>query len=307
MILLPPTDKGIPLRSSSSIYEPIIRSSVQACYDKIRSEAKEAADYLPAVSLNCERPSKGAVYGLLARTYLSMQQYDSALKYADLSLQYNQQLINYNGDVDIVAPADGNTLPFRKFNRETIFYTEMNNYHSFIRPVPDYGRVDTVLYASYSDNDMRKTIFFLPDGNYKRFKGSYAQSNDLFSGIAVDEMLLTRAECYARADNKEAALNDLNTLMITRWKTGTFVPFTASTPEEALDIILIERRKELLFRGLRWMDIKRLNKEEGREIVLQRFINNQWYELGPNSDKYALPIPADIIQLTGIEQNQGYN
>src|SRR5699024_1246882 len=113
---------------------------------------------------------------------------------------------------------------------------------------------------------------------------------------------LIRAECYARQGNATQAMNDLYTLLVTRWKTGTYVPFTASGAKEALHIILGERRKELLFRGLRWMDIKRLNRE-GAHIVLKRIINGKVFTLPPNDNRYALPIPEDIISLTGMKQN----
>jgi len=137
-------------------------------------------------------------------------------------------------------------------------------------------------------------------GGYS-FKGSYSVYS-LFIGIATDEVYLMRAECNARLGNKDAALNDLNTLMVTRWSTGTFIPFTAATSQDALNIILQERRKELIFRNLRWMDIKRLNKD-GANITLTRIIGGQTYTLPPNDNRFALPLPADIVKMTGMPQN----
>jgi starch-binding outer membrane protein, SusD/RagB family len=55
-------------------------------------------------------------------------------------------------------------------------------------------------------------------------------------------------------------------------------------------------------RGLRWIDIKRLNKE-GAGIVLKRLIGDKTYTLQPNDPRYALPLPADIILNTGMQQN----
>ena len=77
--------------------------------------------------------------------------------------------------------------------------------------------------------------------------------------------------------------------------------FIISMPE-LVTIILQHRRKELLMRGLRWMDIKRLN-EDGADIILQRMVDNQVHSLPPNYKRYALPIPADIILHAGIKQN----
>jgi hypothetical protein len=99
-------------------------------------------------------------------------------------------------------------------------------------------------------------------------------------------------------------MDDLNTLLIKR-HSPAFIPLTASSAQEALDIVLMERRKELLMRGIRWSDIKRLNKES-RNIIPTRVINNQIYTLAPNEDRYALPLPTDIVNLTGIAQNAGW-
>src|SRR5690606_32083569 len=107
--------------------------------------------------------------------------------------------------------------------------------------------VNADLYASYDDNDLRKIVFVNNDWGVPIFKGWYTGSSRLFSGIATDEVYLTRAECYARLGDKQKALADLNTLLEKRWVTGTFTPLAANTAEEALQMILTERRKELLF------------------------------------------------------------
>lgn len=81
-----------------------------------------------------------------------------------------------------------------------------------------------------------------------------------------------------------------------------YIPITAGSSDEASQLILQERRKELLFRGLRWIDIKRLNKE-GAGIVLKRKVGEDLYQLSPNENKYALPLTTDIITLARLEQN----
>ena len=98
---------------------------------------------------------------------------------------------------------------------------------------------------------------------------------------------------------------NLNTLLVKRWATGSFVPLTAVDNNDAINKILLERRKELLFRGLRWIDIKRLNVE-GRNIILKRKLpDGTIVSIAPNSNYYALPLPKDLIDLTGMPQNPG--
>jgi hypothetical protein len=71
---------------------------------------------------------------------------------------------------------------------------------------------------------------------------------------------------------------------------------------EALELILAERRKELVFAGMRWSDIRRLN-EQGENISLERKIGNQVYHLAPgNRALWTMPIPMNEFVSSGIKQ-----
>lgn len=295
------SDPGIVLRLTPDFNVPSKRATVKECYEKVLQDAKSSISYLPDYSLNVLRPSRAAAYGLLARAYLSMRVYDSAYKYSGMCLQLNRSLIDYNGDGDINGSIDAN-IPFFRFNKETIFYTEMNT-NDLINSA-SRAKIDTVLYDSYDSNDLRKVAFFRPSAGYSRFKCIYSEStSQYFTGIATDEIYLDRSESAFRTGKISEATDALNTLLGKRYKSGTYIPFTDLQGEEGLQIILKERRKELLMRGLRWIDIKRLNKEGGN-IVLKREIGGQSYSLQPNANYYALPLPADVIKASGIAQNE---
>lgn len=288
-------DYGIVLRLDPDFDQPVNRASVKESYMRIISDLEMAAALLPAWPVHAMRPSGQAAYGLLARTYLSMRIYDSAYKYADLCLGINSSLMDYN-EIDVAA-----VYTFPRFNKEVIMNTQVGVMKYEVGVA--VARVDSNLYKTYDEYDLRKKAFFRlrPDGYL--FKGTYTGDfGNLFTGIATDEMYLTRAECYARRGDKDKALEDLNFLLSHRFTSGSFIPVGAASAEEALDIILLERRKELIFRGLRWMDIKRLNKEDAN-IILERVVDGQIYTLMPNENRYALPLPADIISMTGISQN----
>jgi starch-binding outer membrane protein, SusD/RagB family len=294
-------DLGIVLRKSSDVNETSKRASVQECYQQILDDASQSILYLPDLANHPFRPSKAAAYSLLARTYLSMRDYSNALKFSDLALKIKNDLINYNSDDDLLGNVNQFQPSVRRFNKETIFYTEMTDVFRIIWP--DKANIDTGLVLKYADNDLRRMVFFSGAGNYMRFKGMYSQNiNKMFSGIATDEVFLIRAECNARMGKNNEALGDLNTLLNKRLKTGTFIPVSTSTSEETLQYVLVERRKELLMRGLRWSDIKRLNKE-GYGIVLKRKLATQEFSLNPNENRYALPLPNNIIDITGMPQN----
>lgn len=95
----------------------------------------------------------------------------------------------------------------------------------------------------------------------------------------------------------------LNELLVTRYESGSFTPLTASGAEQTLELILQERRKELVLRAIRWTDLRRLNLEPATANTLYRNLNGTLYSLEPNSPNYTLPIADDVIQLSTIPQN----
>jgi hypothetical protein len=290
---------GIPLRLNADPNPKSVRAGLQETYQQVLNDLHTAAGYLPVVPLYKMRPSKPAAYALLSRVYLVMHDYPNALLYADSCLKLYDSLLDYN------TLNAGLSWPLPGLNKEVIFQAAMGNDLLHAKTVI----VDSNLYKSYDVNDLRQKMFFKANtvNGGMKFVGTYtggtASTLNLFSGIATDEVFLTRAECYARSGNTGAALNDLNTLMIKRFKTGTFVPFTAANAGEALTLILQERRKETIFRGLRWIDLRRLNSEDAN-ITLTRKIDNQTYTLQPNGTGYVMPLPPDVISLTGMPQNE---
>lgn len=288
---------GIPLRLTSDINELISRSSLQQSYDQIISDLKQAIGLLPVVNTPASRPSKPAAYAALARTYLAMQEYELAGRYADSCLRLYNTLMDYN----TLNPAS--SVPFSRFNMEVIFQSTLGT--TTILAVNNM-RVDSLLYQSYAGNDLRRTLFFQSNGTGTYgFKGSYDGNTDTkhFNGIATDEVYLIRAECSARSGNKDSAMADLNRLLKTRWKTGLFAPFIATDADDALVKVLTERRKELVIRGIRWFDLRRLNKETRFAKTLTRKISNKLYLLPPNNPRYTFYIPFDVVAFTGMQQN----
>ncbi|MEO6523857.1 MAG: RagB/SusD family nutrient uptake outer membrane protein [Mucilaginibacter sp.] len=284
------TDPGIPLRLNTDFNEVSVRGTLAETYGQIIKDLTTSIDLLPVIPSHVVRPSRPAALGLLSRVNLFMRNYDECIKYADACLQLKNDLLDYNTLTTTAA------FPIPAFNKEVIYHS------NFSTALPN-SRINLDLYKMFGTSDLRKKIFFKDNGNGTySFKGSYWGASKLFAGLAVDEVYLMRAECYARKGDITAALADLNTLMKSRSDKSAFVPYTATDAKAALNLILIERRKELLLRGIRWPDVKRLNNG-GELISLKRTINGTDYILLPNDPRFALPIPQPIIDLTGMIQN----
>jgi hypothetical protein len=293
------SDLGLPMRLNTDFNEPSVRSSVKKTYEQVIADFRQAIELLPDKAIHVYRFAKPAAASLLARVFLSMGEYDSCDKYASISLAGKSTTQDFN-DTRINQSA---SFPFSgiKFDNEDILFHNAGS--PTLALAVTKARIDSLLYNSYDNDDLRKKIYFRSlGGNTYGFKGSFDGGNSLFTGVTVGETLLMKAETAARKGDTQTAMDYLNMLLEKRYKSGLFQPLSASSAQEALKIILQERRKELVFRGLRWMDIKRLNKE-GAGISVTRFINNKIYSLLPNDPRFALPIPEDVIALSGMVQN----
>lgn len=285
-------DLGLPLRLEYDVNVQVKRSKLQQTYERILTDLQEASTLLASKPLYKTRPSKEAVYGLLARIYLVMENYGQAGKYADLALQIQSELMDYSK----LSSAVSN--PISMFNTEVIFHSSFN-YGIFN---PSRLTVEPSLYNEYEVEDYRRQVFFAVNANGVTFKGNYTGDRSLFGGLATDEMYLIRAEAEARNKELILALADLNHLRRSRWK-GICHDLISSDPNVVLDLVLKERRKELVFRGLRWTDLRRLNRDARYAVALTRILDGTVHTLYPNDKRYVFPIDEEEIRLSGIEQN----
>ncbi|MFY0255409.1 RagB/SusD family nutrient uptake outer membrane protein [Chitinophaga sp. 30R24] len=293
------TDLGVPLKLTANVNEIKQRATLDQCYSQIIDDLTNAVNLFTITisSGKLNRPSKSSAYALLSRVYLYMRDYKKAGEYADSTLNLYNKLIDYN-TLDV-----NSDIPFTLDNPEILFYNISNLV--YIEMVVNYGStiMDTTLVNFFSSDDLRGQVFFkVNKGDYLMKVGYNAIGGYPFTGLAIDEVYLTKAECEARVGNMEDAKNTLNTLLINRYKIGTYMPFDSNVKDEVLNKILLERRKELVWRGIRWQDIRRLNKE-GANIILKRQVGDASYILAPNDPKYIMPIPDDEISLSHIQQN----
>lgn len=291
---------GIPLKLEPDLETSSVRSSMAESYRQIISDYKIAANCLENGTPLKGRPSRSAAFAGLARLYMEMQDYEKSLLYADSSLMLSASLLDYN-----TLKANSNA-PIPAFNAEVLFSASTVFSYALMQ---GYARIDYDLYNSYSDNDLRKKIYFmknydLPEISYD-FKGSYnnTQSGN-FVGMTSSEMYLVKAEAAARLNKLDIARSAINTLLEKRYVTSLYQPVTLSDQKELLRFILTERRKELVFRGLRWADLRRLNQHTDTQVTVKRTIEGKNYVLQPGSPKYALLIPLDVIAASHIEQNK---
>lgn len=294
------SDPGIPLRLQSDVTLKTGRSTVAAGYAQALADLQLARKLLPATASYKSRPTQTAALALLARVHLAMGHYEAAGKYADSVLASGVKLLDYSTRDSTASRPFPHALP--NGNDEVIFYSVLSPYSFLTSSAAVY--IDSTLYRSYAAGDLRKPLFGreLEPGRFK-FRGNYAAILLFFSGLATDEQYLVSAECRARAGNTAGALERLNSLLVTRFTPGTFTPLAAGDGD-ILDLVLRERRKELIGRGLRWTDLRRLNQQAATQVTLTRKLDGKTYTLAPNSARYVYPLPDEEVALNGLAQNE---
>lgn len=291
------TDLGIALRLNADVAIKPARSTIAQTYASVIADLKTSIPLLPPLPEAKYKASKTAAYGLLARVYLSMRDYGNAGLYADSALRLYHTLINYNSLSTTAA------LPFKQFNDEVIYDTRTLGESALTQT---RAKVDTTLYSFYATSDLRKSILFKTGTNGSfAFKGTYSGVSGTFqfNGIATDELYLIKAEAAVRNGNSQISLDALNTLLTNRWKNGTYTPYTVTDQSQLLNIVLKERRKELVFRTLRWSDLRRLNQETAFAKTITRNLSGTTYSLAPNSARYLFQIDQTAVNISGLEQN----
>lgn len=290
---------GLPLRTEPDISLKIPRSTLQQTYDLILKDLHEAEELLPIEPSIKQRPSRLAVSALRARICLQLRRYDLALAEANGVLSRKNTLLDFN-----TVPFNPNSFatlqPLAAVNPEIIF--------DFSGSIPEIQRiglycVNQRYFDKYQEGDLRKKMFFKDFNNFKIFIGSTSFSGGPLYGFAVDELQLIAAECEARAGNLNKALEWINTLRKNRFEKNVDYELHSNDKKEVMQWILQERQRELVFRGLRWEDLRRLNKEMDYPVTLEKTLNSGLIRIVPNDSRYVFPIPPNAIAIGGYEQN----
>lgn len=287
---------GLPLRLGAETEYRSVRSNLEQTYDQILKDANRSLEYLQfGKSEFRTRPCKAAAHALLARVYLTMGHYDLALQHADGCLAIQSDLLDF-GLLNTTK-----TNPMERFNNEVIFHHRLTTKSIW---ASSRQRVDQKLLALYAQGDRRRQAFFkFLDDNTAYFVGSYDGTSTQFAGLATNEIYFIKAECEARTGEIEDSRNALWKILSTRLGGGFNHSNIPTDRAGLIDFVLFERRKELLFRGLRWMDIRRLNALENYGYTIKKNMDGKLYELPPNDNRYAFLIPDRVILQSGMVQN----
>lgn len=298
-------EPGLPLRLDYDVSIKYGRSTVKQVYEQILKDLSEAEMVPVQEGGNPYMPGITAVQALLARVYLQQGNFDMALKYADIVLKKKNTLVDYNKLTGIISNLGSSYFEVYGKNNPAIIFYSVETVGGIIGATR--RNADTLFIQSFEPDDLREKVYFFtrPD-NTRAYIGSYSGKGaiEAFTGLSVEEMLLIRAECYARTGSEQLALNDINFLRKNRFDQNSYHDIKLAEIDDLLLYILTERQKELFMRGRRWEDARRLNREGKYPVTFSRVLDGVQYSLKPNDKKWTWPIPQSEIEANGIEQNE---
>nr|WP_041584008.1 RagB/SusD family nutrient uptake outer membrane protein [Phocaeicola salanitronis] len=307
--------RSVPLITSANINAPSQQVTIQAIYDFIIQGVQEAiGEGLPEQSMTVLHPNLGAAYALLARVYLQMQNYSEALNYANLALEQNDQLYDWNAYYDehhstIENPEDYTGLP-----TPTDYSYVENYYFRCGNGSPNYTTNELNIPVERAERFEEGDARFL-----SRWK-LYSQNQDTYyrgvgngyfnwGGLTTTEVYLIKAECQARlaqGGDFTEAMNTLNAVRQTRIRPEVYQPLTASTLTEAIELIRRTKDNELIFSIVPFADARRFNQEGTYARTMTKTYEGETYTLRPDSHLWTMPFPAGAINNPGngsIQQN----
>ena len=136
-------------------------------------------------------------------------------------------------------------------------------------------------------------------------KFSYQNNNPMLSSPVMlrwGEVILNRAEAYAKLNLNDKALADVNIIRSRAGLSGEAL-YTASNMHgytSVLDVVLDERRLELAFEGQRMFDLYRNKRNMDRQYAGVQ----PWEIINYDNKKIQYPIPSNEILVSGLDQNK---
>jgi hypothetical protein len=307
---------GVPLRLTTpgSIDEAanIDRATEEATYAQIIEDLDQAL----ALLVTDDDPSiatRGGAWAIKSRVALYMEDWAGVVEAADSVENYGYALA---AEFDDLFVAEGQTtedifkIPFTPEEAHFLgWYYRAKTYGGRYELAPtcalvnafdssvDCGQTDFM--AGWSPNDDRAAFSIdVNTSSNEPFANKYLTGigDEDLHVIRFAEVILNRAEAYARLGQLSAAVDDLNQTRVRAGLAPLVLGVTvANNMQAVLDAIWQERRLELAFEGFRWPDLVRT----GRAVAVLGITDR------PHQVLYPIP-QAELDVAPNVTQNSGY-
>lgn len=206
------------------------------------------------------RATRGAAQALLARLYLYTGDFANAETAATAVISNsNYALTPFENQVASKGTTEAIFELFFDANNQNpvTFWYGRNNGGRY-----EFG-VTSSLWNAYSTGDLRRASSIREEAPNVFVNFKYRDNTTGTDGVHIlrlAEMYLIRAEARVRASNFIGAAADLQVIRRRAFNNQTLVVVLPPNIEQAIDVILAERRLEFAFEGHRWHDMVRTGR-----------------------------------------------
>lgn len=273
------------------------RGTVEEAYAQVLSDLEAAEPLLPETT-DRYRATRKTVWALRARYHLYQREWALAEGYAD-------KLIADEANYKLVAPYNSFFFPATvRGSVESVFEiffngtTEINNHFTSWQIQANGGTRqwapsdEIVALLNNPEIGGNRNTLIAKDGSGNWYNNLYYRKPgaDPAFVIRIAELYLIRAEARAQLEKLAEAVDDLDAVRQRAGLAGS----TATTQQEILDAIELERRVEFAFEHHRWFDLVRTDRAATVLSISDK-------------GRYVMPIPAAerLVDKT-LEQNDAY-
>lgn len=300
---------SVPLIESADVDAPHHQVSIAELYEYMLKNIEEALPDLPDVGATPLHATKGAAYALRARIYLQMEDYVKALEAADKALEINDQLFDwpafYNANKDQIEQTG-----FYPSLSSPLNYSYIENYifaHGILSrlTLEDGLRIDRA--EKFEEGDAQfASRWKLRTIGAETYYYSITRGHYNKGGLRTAEIYLIKAECLARNNDIDGAMDLLNAVRIKRIMPDVYAPLSANSLVEAIELIRRTKDNELIGTQIPFCDMRRFNKDPQYARTLTKTEGSENLSLSPTSHMWTMPFPLGAIKNPGngtIEQN----
>ncbi len=298
-------------------FTEVSRSTVGRTYEAIVADFKASLDHFTAAG--GDRGSvtyfnRAAVYGLLARTQLYLEDWDNAAENA-------QKALDAAGITSLAYTADTyqSLYSATSKNVETLFALAITGVQNWsansagtMWSTYSYGPSPYLL-SLYADTDCRTSIMSMasaPGSTSPEYNGGkysvHTSGNPAYATnyiVNAPEMFLIIAEANAKSPSGSLAAAQQALLTVAKRNSAiTTADQVGTTKDEVLSFLKEERARELFQEGLRLYDLRRW--DESANVYAYKAPDIAFTYTGYKISNLVYPIPVDEINSGfGVTQN----
>ena len=293
------SDFGVPINEEVTIVNQLSqRESVHTIYKKIEDELTLSIEFFKKSETlynNPARPSLSVAYLLMSRMYLFQKEYEMTRDYANLVIDISGDRMFNIDKIDksnkYVISLNNSGILFAYGYKSTFNYIPYKNSSFYI--------LSKEFLNLYTDTDSRKAKYFEVAYNRSTRRDAItvnksATSKSFGKAYRIYEAYINRAEANAQLNETSAAIDDMKLLY--PYRHSDEVNITATSQQEVIDLIKLDRRLEFCFEDFRWFDLRRYGMPEMTRMYITADGDIE-YTIAAKSNLYTLPIPKQVRLL----------